>query len=102
TQFNGTAGDPVNGGIAYGGSLGAGTVKYSGGPGWTQVLPGDGGITRVDPNDAARVYASAGGIQLSRSDDGGATFTDVTAGIAGAAADPFAPYVLDPAGDVFF
>jgi photosystem II stability/assembly factor-like uncharacterized protein len=95
-QFTGTALDPSNPQVAYGGSQDNGTEKYTGNRAWTRIEPGDGGFVRVDPLNTNTVYSERFGISLRRSDDGGMTSTVKTAGLVGNA-NFYVPYVLDPA-----
>jgi hypothetical protein len=102
TQFTGIAVDPTTPSVAYGGSQDNGTSEYTGGPGWTLIQGGDGGITRLDPTDHLRLYQEFTGVSIQRSDDGGATFTDITPGIAANTSDFYVPYVLDSSGDLLY
>jgi hypothetical protein len=108
TQLNGIALDPTDAAVAWAGTQDNGSDKYTGSPGWTQIVVGDGGITRVDPTNPNAVYQESTAVSLRVSTDGGATFRVITAGIA---ANPrngqpivnaYAPYVLDGAGDVYY
>src|SRR5205085_12185617 len=68
---------------------------------WTQVQGGDGGFVRVDPVTPTTVYhtfASDGPGFIERSMDGGATWTDISAGINPGGNEPslfYVPYQLD-------
>ncbi len=112
-QFVGIALDPTNPNIAYGGSQDNGTSQYQGGPGWHQIIGGDGGFVQVDPNSPSTIYQEFYGISLDRSDDRGVTFQTAFNGIdlsdppysqdkaealvsAGDPANFYVPYVLDP------
>ncbi len=107
TQFTGIALHPTDATIAYGGSQDNGTEKYTGSLGWTQVDGGDGGFTRVDQTNPNTVYHEFYGISLQRSDNAGATWTDIS-GTTGInpndpwldGSDPaafYVPFILDPA-----
>ncbi len=112
TQFYGIALDPTTTLTAYGGSQDNGTEKYSGNPTWSQVVGGDGGITRVSPASNTTVYeelsiAAAPTFNFQRSTNGGTNFTSITAGIVtNPGGTPIAnflpPYVLDSSGDVYY
>ncbi len=109
-QFTGIGLDPTNASIAYGGSQDNGTEKYTGSAAWTQIVGGDGGFTRVDQSNPQTIYQEYYGINLSRSDDGGQTFTFLINGInpydqTGSQGGPvsyqdrsafYVPYILDP------
>jgi hypothetical protein len=103
-EFNGIATDPTNANVAYGGSQDNGTSKYNGAQGWTQLIGGDGGLTRLDPTNHNRVYQEFYGASLQRSDDGGAHFTNVTAGLSGRILDYAypSPFALDSAGTILY
>jgi hypothetical protein len=109
TQFDGIAIDPTTSKVAYGSTQGNGTVKYTGSAGWTQVLVGEGGITRLDPTNHNTLYQSfpPGGLEIST--NAGATFTDISTGIVetvvpiiGPIANEVPAYVLDSSGDVYY
>jgi len=62
---------------------------------WERVWGGDGGYTAVDQQQPQYVYAESQGAFIARSTDGGLTFTQATAGLAG----PFlfiTPMLIDP------
>lgn len=79
-EFYGTALDPQNSNIAYGGSQDNGCMMYTGSQQWTQIFGGDGGLAAVDFNNPSTVYLELNSF-LSRSDDGGSTWTSKTNGI---------------------
>jgi hypothetical protein len=101
-QFAGIAVDPTTSTVAYGGSQDNGTEKYTGSLGWQLIFGGDGGITRLDPTNHLRLYREYVDVSITRSDDGGATFTDITSGIKANTVNFYAPYVLDSSGDILF
>jgi hypothetical protein len=105
TQFNGIALDPTDLNIAYGGSQDNGTAKFTDSLGWNQIKDGDGGFIRVEPNHPQTIYhtfyylaGDPGQFHfIQRSDDGGATWTDITTGIDTNEAGSFnIPYEMDP------
>jgi hypothetical protein len=116
TQFTGIAVDPTTTLFAYGGSQDNGTEKYTGlpviglgPPGWYQIQPGDGGITRLDPTNPNTVYQEFYGVNLQVSFDAGTTFSPITAGIQYNTTSTgfenvnfYAPYVLDASGNVYY
>jgi hypothetical protein len=96
-QFVGIALDPSTADIAYGGTQDNGTNKFNDALGWNHLVDGDGGFVRVDQTNPNTVYQEFFGINLQRSDDGGATFTPKITGIN--VNDPsnfYVPYVMDP------
>lgn len=70
-----------------------------GSQGWRHILGGDGGYVAFDPRDPDVLYAESQWFNLSRSEDGGLSFDDATAGLSDAGSSNFlfiAPFVLDP------
>ncbi len=68
--------------------------------GWRRILGGDGGYVAYDPRDPDVIYAMWQWFNLSRSNDGGLTFQNATAGLSEAGTGHFlfiAPFLLDPA-----
>ena len=129
TQFESIAVDPKTPNVYFGGSQDNGTEAYTAATGWTNVLPGDGGVTRVDPTNSQNVYASIasepyfsysggllGGLTLLESTNGGSSFpnsnlgkirgmkeTDQTNnGQTQPTADFYPPYVLDSSGAIYY
>lgn len=95
TEFVGIAVDPTSAAIAYGGSQDNGTEQYTGLPAWTAIAGGDGGFVRIDQSNNQTVYHEYYGISLQRSDNGGATWNDISP--PGATGGLFyVPYVMDP------
>ncbi|HEY3743231.1 MAG TPA: hypothetical protein VGL53_25470 [Bryobacteraceae bacterium] len=85
----------------FGGAQDNGTVlgTETGGPlQWTSIVGGDGGATAIDPTNPNIMYASSTNSALLKSFDGGATFSNATAGINEANADFFliGTFVMDP------
>jgi photosystem II stability/assembly factor-like uncharacterized protein len=95
-QFVGTALDPTNGDIVYGGSQDNGTEKFNDNKSWKQVFGGDGGYVAVDSSNTQTVYNENFGISLHRSDDGGVTWQNVTTGIGNDPSNFYVPYTIDP------
>ncbi len=107
TEFTGIALDPSDPDVAYGGSQDNGTEKFTGSLEWDQVQGGDGGFVRVNPNNTQTIYHTFGWgtatdskgayDEIERSDNGGATWTNITAGISSSDQSNFyPPYVIDP------
>jgi hypothetical protein len=100
TQFYHGAAFPDGRGY-FGGTQDNGTVMGRdglGADGWFSVLGGDGGYVAIDPRNPQVIYAEAQNVTLSKSTDGGQTFTFATDGIT----DPdFGPGV-DGNGDFLF
>ncbi len=98
TQFVGIDLNVYDRNLAFGGSQDNSTEKYTGSLGWrTQVLGGDGGWTRIDPDNPNIVYGETQGYNLQRSDDNGRTFHSKLTGIN--TSDPanfYIFYTLDP------
>jgi hypothetical protein len=103
-QFTGISLDPTNPAIVYGGNQDNGTVAVNGDLVWNVVEGGDGGYTLVNPMNPQRVYhdAAVGSFGpadfVRRSDDGGLTWTSITAGIH-ADVEPsvfYPPMIMDP------
>ncbi len=105
-QFTGISLDPGNNNIVYGGSQDNGTEKFidvgafaANNRQWSEVNGGDGGFTRVDPNNHLTVYVTGSNVNspfIQRSDDGGQTFTNVSGGINLANSSFYPPFVIDP------
>ena len=67
----------------FGGTQDNGTILGSlrtGGT-WREIQGGDGGYVAVDPGNTNTLFAEFTGLSITRSSDGGATFTDATSGI---------------------
>ncbi len=97
TQFYDVALDPRNAKIAYAGSQDNGTDKFQGSLGWDLLQGGDGGYARVDPSNSRTIYQEFYDVSLSRSDNGGKTFTSISPPGAGGDNSQFIiPFVLDP------
>lgn len=94
-QFTGTALNPQNANIVYGGSQDNGTEKFNDNAVWSQVLGGDGGYTAVDPVNPQIVYAEYDGATFERSTNGGATWTDLSTGLSGNG-NFYSAFTLDP------
>jgi hypothetical protein len=106
TPLNSIATDPTTANIAYAGTQGTGTVKFSDSLLWSNIRDADTGFVRVDPTNGSTVYrtstrlgsaGTAGTGFLERSDNAGATWTAKTTGIA--STDPanlYVPYIIAP------
>ncbi len=89
------------GGAYFGGTQDNGTLRGSAAAGaadWLTIMGGDGGITALDPTDPNIVFAEAPNLGLRKSENGAATFSSATRGIAEPSANFVfvAPFVLDP------
>lgn len=84
----------------FGGTQDNGTIHgslQSGGE-WRQIQGGDGGYVAVDPLNTNTLFAEYTGLSITRSQDGGATFTDATSGINNDSGFAFiAPFHLNAA-----
>jgi photosystem II stability/assembly factor-like uncharacterized protein len=97
TQFTGIALDPSNANVAYGGSQDNGTEKFTDASTWTRLVGGDGGFTRVDPNNPSTVYRTHFYSSLERSDNGGSTWLNPIGALPNPNSGNFySPYVIDP------
>ena len=67
----------------FGGTQDNGTILGSlqGDAAWREIQGGDGGYVAVDPLNTNTLFAEFTGLSITRSLDGGATFTDATSGI---------------------
>jgi photosystem II stability/assembly factor-like uncharacterized protein len=67
----------------FGGTQDNGTIHGSlqGGEIWREIQGGDGGYVAVDPLNTNTLFAEFTGLSITRSLDGGATFSDATTGI---------------------
>ncbi|MDQ3879202.1 MAG: hypothetical protein M3290_12765, partial [Actinomycetota bacterium] len=61
--------------VLFGGAQDNATNKYTGSPGWSNLLGGDGGYTAIDPTNANVVYASSQYLNMAKSTNGGGTWT---------------------------
>lgn len=98
TQFyHGAA--SADGAVLTGGAQDNGTsLGTRGGNNWSAILGGDGGYTAIDPRTAQRIYASSQFGSFWRSDDGGATFDEIRAGLPSVSSGNYlfiAPFALD-------
>jgi photosystem II stability/assembly factor-like uncharacterized protein len=65
---------------------------------WREIQGGDGGYVAVDPLNTSTLFAEFTGLSITRSRDGGATFTDATSGINNDPGFAFiAPIHMNPA-----
>ncbi len=106
TPFNGIATNPTDPNIAFGGTQGNGTLKFSDSKLWSTIRDGDTGFVRVDPANGNTVYRTftrlgLGGIAgtgfFERSDNAGSSWSAKTSGIA--SSDPvnlYPPYIAAP------
>ena len=68
--------------IIYSGAQDNGNQKYSGVLTWTQPYGGDGGFTATDPNNPNISYEEYVYLRISKTTDGGATWTQTTNGLS--------------------
>jgi photosystem II stability/assembly factor-like uncharacterized protein len=101
-QIVGIALHPTDPNTAYIGTQDNGTNKFTGAVAWTHVRDGDAGFVREDftnPNTVYHTFARSAGSRsfIERSDDGGATWTDISTGInANDNSAFYPPYQMDP------
>lgn len=99
TQFyNGFANSETNPSIALGGLQDNGTVKYEGNLSWNKTFGGDGGWCGIDPANANVLYEEYVYLDMSKSTNGGATWFDITTGLATGSSNAnfIAPFVIAP------
>jgi len=101
TQFYQMAVDPNDPNKIFGGTQDNGTRRTTvGGEGpWGHVSGGDGFYVLVDPNNSNTVYAESQFGNIGRSDNGGASFSDINGSLFSASGERFAwntPMILDP------
>ena len=68
--------------IIYSGTQDNGNQKYNGVLTWTQPYGGDGGFTATDPNNPNISYEEYVHLRISKTTDGGATWTQTTNGLS--------------------
>ena len=96
TQFVGAALDPLNADVVLGGSQDNGSEIFRDNKRWKQIWGGDGGNVGIDQTNDQILYVTNPGIALLRSDDGGATFNQKTAGIGNDPSNFYNSFVIDP------
>jgi hypothetical protein len=102
TQFFGGAAAP-DGSVILGGTQDNGMLVLHSGAGtegWTNPVWGDAGYAAVDPSNPARIFCAGPWLNIARSDNGGQSFVQKTAGLTEtgdkALAGFLAPLVMDP------
>jgi len=97
-QFYSVSADQATAGRLWGGSQDNGTaLAQAGTPIWISKLGGDGGYTAINPSNPQQLFAENFLYSLQRSDDGGATFSQVITGaLTSEASEFYVPYVLAP------
>ncbi len=96
--------------LAWAGMQDNGSNKYTGNTTWNELYGGDGGYTAVDPTDQRVVYEEYVYLGMSKTTDGGASWTPSTTGIPNSAYGDrdhlssqdipgslfIAPFIIDP------
>jgi hypothetical protein len=96
-QFVGVALHPTDPNVVYGGTQDNGVDKFNDNYGWTLIFSGDGGFTRVDPQNPNTVYSTYVFLNILKSTNAGASFSTVVNGISASEPIEFYPYfVIDP------
>ena len=99
-QLVGVALHPGNADLAYAGAQDNGTERFQDNLSWPVIRGGDGGVTRLDPNNPDTLYHTfyySGDGFLERSDTAGSFWIPATNGINTTEPAYFYPhYVLDP------
>ncbi len=81
TQFQIVGLHPSDPNLAVGGTQDNGTILYRGGFVWDQGRPGDSGAAFYERSNPQTIYAVARRLSIRRSDDGGATFREISQGL---------------------
>lgn len=105
TQFQTVGLHPSDPNLAVGGTQDNGTILYRGGFAWDQGRPGDSGAAFYDRSNPQTIYAVARRLSIRRSDDGGATFREISQGLDPADRGQFyPPLIADPSqpGTLYF
>ena len=87
--------------VIYTGTQDNGTGKYLGTQRWSEVFGGDGGDVAVDPDQPDHAYQEYVYLDMSKTDDGGKTWTNIAPPDAGDSSRSrfIAPFDLDPLDD---
>ncbi|TAK57980.1 MAG: T9SS type A sorting domain-containing protein [Bacteroidetes bacterium] len=99
TQFySGFANSATNQNFAFGGLQDNGVLKYVGSVAWDKVDGGDGGWCAINPANNNIVYDEYVYLMMSRSVNGGASFSPITNGLSVGStnANFIAPFVISP------
>lgn len=89
--FSSAASDTIP---AMGGLQDNSTVIYKGTPGWTRVIGGDGSWTAISPASSLALFGSYQYLNVLRSLDGGANFTQLSIPAGGGTPAFIAPFVI--------
>lgn len=87
-----------NGATYFGGAQDNGTTRGSDSAGanaWSEIWPGDGGYTAIDPTNTNNLFTANTGISVVKSTNGGTTFNSAVNGISDSGLF-ITPYVMDP------
>ncbi len=99
TQFYGAAMNPTSG-VLIAGAQDNGTSRYTGNPqAWQSVMGGDGSFCAADQTDPNYFYAQFQRLSISRSSNGGSSFSGISSGLTdtGTLDTNFISYIyLDP------
>ncbi len=100
TQFyNGFANAETDSLIALGGLQDNGTLKFQGGLSWNKVYGGDGGWCAIDPTNKNVMYEEYVNLAISKTTDGGASWTSIFSPASTDTANFIAPFVLAPSNN---
>ncbi len=100
TQFyNGFANALSDSMIALGGLQDNGTVKFQGGASWNKVYGGDGGWCAIDPADPNVMYEEYVNLSISKTTNGGMSWSNIFAPASTDTANFIAPFVLSPSNN---
>jgi hypothetical protein len=96
TQFYDVGYSPASPSVFGGGAQDNGTMISAGGLSWRPVLGADGGYVGFHPTDPYTVYVQTqGGNSISRSTNGGASFSAAGSGISGSGPFPATVFAID-------
>jgi len=91
--FSNAENDSVN---ALGGLQDNGTVKFQGGMSWNKVFGGDGGWCAIDPLNANVMYEEYVNLSISKSVNGGTSWSNIFTPTSTDTANFIAPFILSP------
>ncbi len=98
TQFyNGFTSSVPDPNLAIGGMQDNATAIYEGTVAWRRVIGGDGAWCAIHPTVTTTLYGESQYLNIQRSVNGGANFSQATSGIGSETAAFVAPYLLSPA-----
>ncbi len=94
--YNGFSCSHQTGGLAMGGLQDNSSKVYQGTKNWKRVLGGDGAFTAINTENDNYMYGSSQNLAISRSTNGGDSWSKATTGIGSGSSCFIAPFVLAP------